>query len=256
MKSVSIIICAYNEEMTIADVVRACCRFNPMAEVLVVDDGSTDSTAKVLEKLKREYLFRTEIIPENRGKSWAMVHGVEQTEGEIILFFDADVTNISEKHFKAMLRPMNEHVTDMVLGQPKETMIDYRINPFKSLTGERAVYRKDIEPILKDIREIRFGVETFINLHYQAEGKRIKYVLLEGLSHPTTFDKTSTVKATKKYFIEGHEIALTYMDNYELIIRRIENQINNAGTKARDKISEIQERVNREIEELIRNMKL
>jgi len=227
-----------------------------MAEVLVVDDGSTDGTVEVLEELRKEYLFRTEVLPENRGKSWAMVHGVEQTGGEIILFFDADVTHISKKHFNAMLRPMTDHLADMVLGQPKETMIDYRINPFKSLTGERAVYRKDIEPILKDIREIRFGVETFINLHYQAERKRIKYVLLEGLSHPTTFDKTSPVKATKKYIIEGHEIALTYMDNYELIIRRIENRIINAGTKARDKIAEIQEQVNKEIEEVIKKIKL
>jgi hypothetical protein len=134
-------------------------------------------------------------------------------------------------------------------------MIDYRVNPFKSLTGERAVYRKDIVPILEDIREIRFGVETFINLHYQAEGKRIKYVLLEGLSHHTTFEKTSTVKATKKYILEGHEIALTYMSNYELILRRIENRIKNAGMKSRIKLSGIQERINTELEEMSKKKK-
>jgi len=226
MKDISIIICAYNEERTITGVVSACCTYNPMADILVVDDGSSDRTVTELEKLGNEYKFRLEVLPENRGKSWAMVHGVEQCSSEIILFFDADVSNITRQHFQSLLGPMAEGKADMVLGQPRDTMIDYRINPFKSLTGERAMFRKDLLPILEDIREIRFGVETFINLYYQAEGKRIQYVLLEGLSHPNTFEKVSTLKATKKYISEGQEIARTYMNNYELIIRRVENQIN------------------------------
>ncbi len=256
MDNVSIIICAFNEEETIAEVVRTCCDFSFGAEVIVVDDGSTDQTVPVLEKLQKNFDFHIEILPENKGKSWAMVHGVKQSDREIILFFDADVSNVSKEHFEKMLRPFSEDSADMVLGQPKDTMIDYRINPFKSLTGERAMYRKDILPILEDIQEIRFGVETFINLYFQAEGKRIKYVLLEGMSHPTTFDKTSVVKASKKYISEGQEIARIYIDNYELIVRRIENRINRTGKKARDKISEIQERINQEIEELIKNLNL
>jgi len=231
MKDVSIIICAFNEEQTISDVVKACCRYNPMADVLVVDDGSTDRTVAVLEGLSKDYKFRLEKLPENKGKSWAMVHGVECCERDIILFFDADVSNITRQHFRSLIRPMKEGLADMVLGQPRETMIDYHINPFKSLTGERAMLRKDLLPILEDIREIRFGVETFINLYYQAEGKQIQYVLLEGLSHPNTFEKVSTVKATRKYISEGQEIARTYMNNYELIIKRVENRINQLGQK-------------------------
>ncbi len=225
MKSISIIICACNEEQTIAEVIKACCEYNPMTDVLVVDDGSTDQTVAVLKELKKSYRFRLELLPENKGKSWAMVHGVEHCDSEVILFFDADLSNITRQHFTSLLEPMRQGRADMVLGQPRETMIDYRINPFKSLTGERAMFRKDLLPILEDIREIRFGVETYINLYFQAEGKRIQYVLLEGLSHPNTFEKVSAVKSTKKYINEGKEIARTYMNNYELIIKRIENQI-------------------------------
>ena len=254
MKKVSIIICAFNEEETIKEVVSACCRFNPTAEVMVVDDGSTDATGQILKDLGKEYKFRYEKLPENKGKSWAMVHGVEQTTGDIILFFDADVSRITRQHFKSLLKPFMDDTADMVLGQPRETMIDYRINPFKSLTGERAMYRSDIMSILEDIREIRFGVETFINLYYQAEGKRIKYVLLEGLLHPNTFEKTSKVVATKKYISEGQEIALTYMNNYDLIVRRIENKINHTSKKTMDMLSEVQVRINREIEEFINNL--
>jgi glycosyltransferase involved in cell wall biosynthesis len=250
MAEIAIIICTYNEAGTVAGVVEACCRFNPGAEVVVVDDGSTDDTEWVLSALKERCPFRYERLPANRGKSWAMVHGVHQTDAGIILFFDADVTRIRKEHFERMLTPLAGHAADMVLGQPGETLIDDRINPFKSLTGERALYRSDILPILDEIREIRFGVETFINLYYQSEGKRIQYVLLEGLTHPTTFEKTSRVKATMKYIEEGHEIALTYLENHALILRRIENRITRAGDKAREKISAIQMRINEKLLEL------
>ena len=254
MKDVSIIICAYNEEQNIAGVVEACCTYNPMADVLVVDDGSTDRTVAVLKELRKQYNFRIELLQENQGKSWAMVHGVEHCKAEIILFFDADVSMITRQHFHSLLSPIREGRADMVLGQPRETMIDYRINPFKSLTGERAMLRKDLLLILEDIREIRFGVETFINLYYRAEGKRIQYVLLEGLSHPNTFEKTSKVMATKKYISEGQEIAVTYMNNYYLIVQRIENKINHAGKNTTEKISKIQVRINQEIAEFINNL--
>jgi len=45
----------------------------------------------------------------------------------IILFFDADVSNITRQHFQSLLGPMADRKADMVLGQPRETMIDYRI---------------------------------------------------------------------------------------------------------------------------------
>jgi hypothetical protein len=77
----------------------------------------------------------------------------------------------------------------MVLGQATETLINYSLNPFKSLTGERALLRKDILPLIEKMKEARFGVETLINLYYQSECKVFKYVMLNGLIHPTKFSK-------------------------------------------------------------------
>ena len=59
-----------------------------------------------------------------------------------------------------MLTPLYKNEADIVLGQPSDTLINYQINPFKSLTGQRALFKKDIVPILNDIRNIRFGVQT------------------------------------------------------------------------------------------------
>ncbi len=246
----SIIICTYNEEKTIADVVMACCKLNPDCEIIVVDDGSTDKTENILNELSKEYSFRYEKLMKNMGKSWAMAHGVEISENEIILFFDADVSNIKKEHFEMLLNPIKDGSADMVLGQPSETLIDYRINPFNALTGERALLKKDLIPILDEIRDIRFGVETFLNLYYQAQGWRINYVLLKGLKHPSTYEKSGSVNiATKKYLNEGKEIAITLMNNQDLINQRVKLLISNSNANAKKKIDLLQNDMNGKLQD-------
>jgi glycosyltransferase involved in cell wall biosynthesis len=246
----SIIVCAYNEEKTIAEVVMACCKHNTDAEILVIDDGSIDKTEIILRELSKKYSFVCVKLKENKGKSWAMAHGVEIATNEIILFFDADVSNIKKEHFDHLLLPILNTDADMVLGQPSETLIDYKINPFKSLTGERAILKKDIIPILNDIRDTRFGVETFINLYYQSIGKRVKYVLLDGLKHPTKYEKTSTKNATKEFISEGKEIAVTLIKNYDLIAKRLEMRIKKANTDAATNINMLQKDINQKLQSL------
>ena len=250
MKS-SIIICTYNEEKTIADVVSSSCKLNPDCEIVVIDDGSTDNTEKILTELSGKYSFKYEKLEKNMGKSWAMAHGIEISGNDIVLFFDSDVSNIKKEHFDILLKPLYDNIADMVLGQPSETLIDYRINPFRALTGERALFKKDVIPILDEIRDIRFGVETFLNLYYQAKGKRIKYVLMKGLKHPSTYEKTGSVSiATKKYLSEGNEIAETILNNHDLINQRVELLISKTNLNAKKKIDSLQNDINIKLQDI------
>ena len=50
-------------------------------------------------------IFRYERLPANRGKSWAMAHGVDIASKDIILFVDADVSNLRKEHFDSLLGP-------------------------------------------------------------------------------------------------------------------------------------------------------
>lgn len=247
----SIVICTYNEEKTIADVLIACCKLNPDCEIIVVDDGSTDNTENILNELSKEHSFRYERLENNMGKSWAMAHGVEISMNDVILFFDADVSNIKKEHFDELLKPIIDDAADMVLGQPSETLIDYRINPFKALTGERALLKRDLIPILDEIRDIRFGVETFLNLYYEANGKRIKYVLLKKLKHPSTYEKSGSVNiATKKYIKEGKEIAQTLLNNHVLINQRVELLISNTNVNTKKNIDSLQNDINGKLQDI------
>jgi len=252
----SIIICTYNEEKTIADVVMACCKLNPEHEIIVVDDGSTDNTENIMDELSPKYSISYERLEKNRGKSWAMARGVEISENDIILFFDADVSNIKKEHFDELLKPIIDNSADMVLGPP-DTLLDYRIHPFTPLTGERALLKKDILPILDEIRDIRFGIETFLNLYYQAKGKRIKYVLMKGLKHPSTYEKAGSVSvATIKYLKEGIEIAETIFNNYDLINQRVELLISKSNNTAKNKIHSLQNAINSKMQDMKDNLKI
>jgi glycosyltransferase involved in cell wall biosynthesis len=98
LRSLSIVIPAFNEEarlpatlQKIADYLRS--KEFSLAEVIVVDDGSRDGTAKLVEQWQREHpevrLLRN---PGNRGKGFTVRHGVMESRGEWILSTDADLS--------------------------------------------------------------------------------------------------------------------------------------------------------------------
>ena len=223
MKTISAIVCVYNEEKTIKDVVIKVADYF-FDEVIVVNDGSSDKTDDILNELSKIYEFKYIKLEENKGKGFAMATGIENATGEIIVFVDADLSDLKEDHLFELTMPLVNKKADMILGQATETLIDYSVNPFKSFTGERSVFKKDILPIVDKMKHSRFGVETLINLYYQAEGKKVKYVMLNGLKHPTKFDKVSKQQALKEFVKEGHQIALTAFKNFDLITSSIKNR--------------------------------
>jgi len=97
--SISVVIPAYNEEERIpptlervADYFRA---FGRPAEILVVNDGSRDGTARVVRALAGKLStgqieIRLLENPGNQGKGYSVRHGMLEARGEWALFSDAD----------------------------------------------------------------------------------------------------------------------------------------------------------------------
>ncbi|MEI7576498.1 MAG: glycosyltransferase [Armatimonadota bacterium] len=85
--TVSVLIAAYNEEKTILDTVRSVLDSDyPIQEVIVVDDGSKDGTAKALVGEPRARV----ITKENGGKASALNVGLAATQSELVFCIDAD----------------------------------------------------------------------------------------------------------------------------------------------------------------------
>lgn len=88
--SVSVLVPAYNEATTIEASLRSMLASDyPDFEVIVINDGSTDATASVLERLPADARVRV-LHKRNGGKASALNHGLEHARGEVVLFTDAD----------------------------------------------------------------------------------------------------------------------------------------------------------------------
>lgn len=98
LRSLSIVIPAFNEEQRLPSTlarITAWLETRPLdfVEILAVDDGSTDRTAEVVrEAAARDPRIRLLENPGNRGKGYAVRHGMQKAQGEWVLFTDADLS--------------------------------------------------------------------------------------------------------------------------------------------------------------------
>ncbi len=119
--TLSIVIPAYNEERRLPSTLDAVFRWldsSPYAdsEVLVVDDGSRDGTARVVrERAAIEPRIRLLDNPGNRGKGYAVRHGMTKAAGDWILFTDADLSAPIEELPK-LLQAAKDHDAAVAIG--------------------------------------------------------------------------------------------------------------------------------------------
>ena len=215
---ISAVISAYNEENTVAAVVETTLKSHIIDEVILINDGSTDNTAKKLENFLSNSKYKCIEYKKNRGKSFAMVEGVETATGDIIVFIDADILNFEEKHIKQLIIPLVNKEAGMVIGHPTENKFDEKLNPLQMLAGERAICKTDIIPFLEDIRTTQYGIEIMLNLYYKSKGKKIKFEYLWGVYHLTKIRKDGFKGSVKNYASETKQIFKTVITNYTLVI--------------------------------------
>ena len=147
----SIIVPAYNEESRLpATLERISSYINSggrEAEVLVVDDGSTDRTAAVAESFRSKVpSLRIVSNGVNRGKGYSVRHGIQEARGRIALFTDADLSAPIEEADK-LLSALDKN--DVAIGSRAldRRLITVRQSPFREYAG--IIFNKIVQVILR-----------------------------------------------------------------------------------------------------------
>jgi glycosyltransferase involved in cell wall biosynthesis len=210
----SIIIPAFNEDKRLGATltrIREYFEAHPVAggiEIIVVDDGSTDATARLAEEWSRRVpCLRLLSNGENRGKGYSVRHGMLDARGRIALFTDADLSSPIEESEKllAAIRAGN----DVAIGSRAldRSLIFVRQSRFREVAGIifngfvrlftglpfedtqcgfKAFVREPSRIIFEQQRIARFGFDPEILFLAQRHGLRTVEVPVRWAHDPAT----------------------------------------------------------------------
>jgi len=190
MTKFSIIIPAYNEEESIAQVITGVKNYLPKEkydyEIIVVDDGSTDQTNKILKNIKNIKLINH---PYNKGYGAAIKTGVKNAQYDWLLFYDSDGQHQS-KYIEKLIKYTNNY--DMIVGarigyqgplsrQPGKKLLNWIANylvqqKIPDLNSGFRLIKKDLFLRFSHILPNGFSLSTTITLAFFKEALNVKYI--------------------------------------------------------------------------------
>jgi glycosyltransferase involved in cell wall biosynthesis len=203
--TVAVVIPAYNEEATIAQVLESFHRELPNAELVVIDNASTDGTRNVATETLSRLSCAGRIIQETqRGKGHAIRRAFAEVDADVVVMVDADLTYpASDVH--RLMAPIIAGQADMVVGDrhaaggyqrenkrhfhgPGNALVRWTINRlFRAelndvLSGFRAFNRIFIDHF--PVMSTGFEIETEITLHALDKRFRIRELPIEYRDRP------------------------------------------------------------------------
>jgi glycosyltransferase involved in cell wall biosynthesis len=132
---VSFLVPVYNEEPTVGEVLEQVDALPLDKQIVVVDDGSTDGTAKVLDTW-RDRPHVVIVRQPNRGKGAAIRTAIPHADGEIAVFQDAD-GEYDPADVQALIDPIVRGRADVVFGSRLQGGKPQRAYLFWHLVGNR-----------------------------------------------------------------------------------------------------------------------
>jgi len=188
---ISVLIPVYNEQNTIVEVLEKVLSLPLEKEIIVVDDGSTDDTSKVLKTLSLKQDIHIITQKFNRGKGAAIKTGIKYATGDYVIIQDADLELNPLDIIKLVDALKNGyHVVygSRFLQKRKMPLINFYANKFltfltnllyhSNITDMETCYKLCATKILNelDLKSERFEIEPEITCKILKKGYKIKEV--------------------------------------------------------------------------------
>lgn len=192
-KEVTLVIPAFNEAGTIGAIIETAVASNLFAEVLVVDDGSTDATAELARQAGATVIS----LGGNQGKAAAMWQGLISVNTFLVMFWDADLIGTSSKHFKALISLMSSRYTNqMIIGVVPG--LSQRL--VSAWSGQRITRCAVVREFFACHQHLKgFSVDSQLTNWAIEKGVRIEYVPLSHIKHLKKIAKRGWLKGIIQY---------------------------------------------------------
>ena len=188
----TIVVPAYNEEATIAEILGRLAALPLPTEIIIVDDCSTDGTREILGPLESIPNVRVIYKPQNEGKGAALQTGFSAARGNVVVVQDADL-EYDPRDLLQLLKPILDDEADVVygsrfleqrtkgsswihqLGNRTLTAASNLLTGLK-LTDMETCYKAFRRDVLKDLplKQSRFGFEPEITAKIARRGYRVR----------------------------------------------------------------------------------
>ena len=144
---VSVIIPAYNAERTVgAAVSSVLAQTHPRIEVIVIDDGSVDATAVVIDEIATKDTRVRRIGQKNQGVSGARNRGIDVAKGDWIALLDADDTFAPDR-VERLLSLARKYTADMLADNLSvSTAVDAAASRYHAFPDNRMLVGGPIDP--------------------------------------------------------------------------------------------------------------
>lgn len=208
------IVAAYNEEGTIADVLRALTASPLIDEVIVVSDGSEDATVEIARTFEG---VRTVALHENHGKGFAMAVGVATASNDTLFFCDGDMYNVTEEHISALVTPVLRGDCDMNIGVRNRgdvaNFLHLRMKCGPVLSGIRVMRREVFETVPPQYQS-HFKIEAALNCFCARAGFRQQETVIYDLGHVIKESKRGLADGLQARWKMSREVFLVLFDLY------------------------------------------
>jgi len=198
---VSVVIPTFDEARTIEEVIRRVAAVPFRTEILVVDDGSSDATGAILERLQGEIAqLRAFREPVNRGKGAAVRRGIAESRGDFVVIQDADL-EYDPSDLPKLLAPLLDGVADVVYGTRLRGGEPQRAHLFWHYVGNRFLSLLTNVLFNTTISDMEVGYKAF-------RGELIRAIRL--VSDDFGFEPEVTAKVLRIPGIRLYEVPISY----------------------------------------------